>query len=399
MRQNLKKIEKKIKKINKPIALVLGRYITTGLGTTRGLGTQNIPVFWFDSNPQNGGFLSKYCTGVLCPDLTINKTEYIEFLIRFGSMLNQKGVLFPIGDSEALIILKNKNKLKKYYHIPMADYNITEILINKQKFYSTLEKQGINYPKTYIPIDKTDVKNISKEIKYPCILKPANSEYFRRAFNKKFFLAKSNKQLLENYDNAISKNLNMMIQEIIPGNARFMYGFNSYYDKSFTPNGAFVYRRIREWPPTSGNGVFIEKYDKPELEKIITPLIKKIKFHGIIDAEFKIDERNGELKLIEINPRCWMQIGFLLKHGINLPHMVYLDALGQNFDNLYLDKNQVKWVYMLHDIPSAFHEIKKHNLSFGQWIQSYKGKKIYAIFSWNDPLPFFRSISKINYTY
>ncbi len=394
-----KKFHEMNNETNMPMAFILGKYIITGLGVSRSLGSKNIPVLWLDSNPNQAGFLSKYCHGLFCPDLKKNEKEYVDFLMTIGNKLNKKGVIFPIGDIEVLTILKNRKKLEKYFHIPIADLNITKLLIDKKIFYLTLEKHGISYPKTFILKDVSELKNIVKEINYPCIVKPANSEYFRHEFNAKFFIASSSQQLLQMYNKAISKNLKVMIQEIIPGNAGCMYGLNAYYDKKFNSNGVFVYRRIREWPFISGNGVYIEKFEYSELEKIITTLVKKIKFYGILDAEFKMDPRDNKLNLIEINPRCWMQISFPFIYGINLPYIAYSDAIGIDFDISNIQKNHVKWLFAFHDILSAINDMKNHRLSLIDWISSYKGKKDYAIFSWKDPLPFFRYICKINYYY
>jgi predicted ATP-grasp superfamily ATP-dependent carboligase len=250
-----------------------------------------------------------------------------------------------------------------------------------------------------VPKDLCELKKTRKKINYPCIVKPKNSEYFRDTFNKKFFRADSKTQLIKKYEKAISKGQDVLIQEIIPGDARCMYGLNAYFDKKFNAYGMFVYRRIREWPPGSGNGVFIEKSIGKEFEEIVTTLIKEIKFFGILDAEFKIDPRNQKTNLIEINPRCWMQVSFPLKYGINLPYIAYLDAIGEKIKGTKIDDKNIKWVFGYQDMLAAFHELKKHNLSFLEWMYTYRGKKEYAIFDWKDPLPFFRYIRKTDYYY
>ena len=99
-----------------------------------------------------------------------------------------------------------------------------------------------------------------------------------------------------------------MVQEIIPGDAKTSYGLNAYYDKKSNPHGIFIYRRIREWPHGFGNGCYIEKVDFPEIKDFVNSFIQKIGFHGIIDAELKLDSRDKKINFIEINPRIWMQV-------------------------------------------------------------------------------------------
>jgi predicted ATP-grasp superfamily ATP-dependent carboligase len=386
-----------LKNIDKPIAFVLGSYVSTGLGVARCLGRKKVSVIWLDSNRRQIGFLSKYCTGIVCPDPKVNPDEYIDFLIHLGKKLNHKGVLLPIRDIEALVILKNRDKLEKFYYIPMAELEVAEKLLNKHMFYETLKKFDIDHPKIYFPNDMSEVEAFSKKVMYPCIVKPSYSAYFVLDFKTKVFKAESSEQLIKSYKKAFLKNHEVMIQEIIPGEAKCMHGFNAYYDKNFTPNGVFMFRRIREWPHDFGNGCFIESAVIPELEEIINFLIKKIKYYGIIDAEFKKDPRDNKFKLIEINPRCWMQNSLPARCGVNLPHMAYMEAIGKHVEKAVCKKENVKWLSMLEDIQSSLKSMKKRELSIEEWICSFRGEKEYAIFAWDDPIPFFTLYTKSIY--
>jgi len=373
----------------KPPAVILGKYATTGLGVCRCFGKENVPTLWIDTNPRQTGFLSKYCTAALtCPHPKENEEAYIEFLVDVGEKLPHKGVLFPLGDIELTALLKSQKRLQQYYHFPGADFSITQLLLNKKKFYQTLAQYHVSHPLTFFPQHESDVASVSAEMSYPCILKPVNSESFRVAFNTKFFRATSRKELLENYQKALSKNQEVIIQEIIPGDARQMYGFNAYYDRSFTPHGICMFRRIREWPPLSGNGVCIEHVSIPEFEPLVSSFMKKIQYHGIVDVEIKQDPRDNTFKLIEINPRCWMQVTFPLAYGNNIPYLAYLDAVGYSLDTSTPSVTNATWTFILQDIPAALRGISCGDLTFNEWIRSYKGKKEYAIFSWDDPFPF-----------
>ena len=387
-----KTIKKFIENTDEPIAVVLGKYITVGLGAVRCLGRAKVPVLWLDSSSKHVGFHSKYCTGMVCPHPRDNPNKYIDCLLQIGSILNEKGVLFPVRDVEVINILKHKKQLEKYFFIPMANWEISEILINKKLFYKRLEKLNIAHAKTFFPSNVSDVEKVSKKINYPCVLKPSFSASFVLDFNTKAFIANKSSQLINFYKKALSKNHELIIQEIIPGNVRNMHGLNAYYDKTFSPNGVFMYRRIREWPHGMGNGCFIESVKIPELEKIINPLIKNIRYYGIIDAELRKDPRDNEFKLIEINSRCWMQCSLPTRCGINIPYFAYLDAIGKNLEKPKEILQNVKWLYMWEDIRSSMKSILKKDLSFLEWIKSYKGEKEYSIFAKDDIIPFLYSL-------
>ena len=376
-----------IKQSDKPLAFVLGKYMTTGLGVCRCLGSVKIPVIWLDSSSKQIGFSSKYCIGKKCPDPQDSEKEYIDMLLEIGEKLGIKAILFPIGDIEVYSLLKNKKVLEKYFLYPMADLDVTDNFLNKRLFYNSLEELNIEYPKTFFPKKISDLKEIEKKISYPCFIKPSYSASFVVDFKTKMFFVKNSNQLNNYFKKAKSKNHDIMIQEIIPGDSNHIYGFNGYFDKKSKLNGCFTSRRIREWPTKAGCACFVEEFDVPELVEILDKIIKKIKYFGIIDSDFKKDPRDGKFKLLDINPRFWMQISLPARCGINLPYISYMETLGKNVKKISSSKKNIKWIFMIDDIRSARYSISKGDISITNWLSSLIGKKEYAIFNINDPLP------------
>jgi predicted ATP-grasp superfamily ATP-dependent carboligase len=378
-----------IKQSDKPIAFVLGKYITTGLGVCRCLGHKNIPTIWLDYSDKQIGFSSKYCVGKKGPNPRDNEKEYINLLLEIGENLNQKGILFPIGDIEVLSILKNKKALEKYFLYPCADLNITNNFLNKRLFYEMLEKLNIDYPKTYFPRNLSELKSIVAKLSYPCFIKPSYSASFVVDFKSKMFFIRNKNQLINQYKKVSLLKHDILIQEIIPGDATHIYGFNGYFDKKFKLNGSFTSRRIREWPKKAGCACFIEAINIPELSKIINTIIKKVNYFGVIDSDFIKDPRDGRFKLLDINPRFWMQISLLERCGINLPHITYLNTIGKSVEKVSYKNQYVKWLFMIDDIRSARMSISRGEISILKWLFSLRGKKEYGVFKWDDPLPMF----------
>jgi predicted ATP-grasp superfamily ATP-dependent carboligase len=369
-----------------PIAFVMGCNIT-GLSVIRSLGTKGIPIIGLDKDKNQLGLYSKYCNKNIAPDPFLEEKEYIDFLVEIGQLLNDKGVLIPSSDIESLAILKNKTKLEKYYHFIMSDLPVSEKLINKILFYKTLEKLEIKHPKTYYAKNEEEVMEISKEIKYPCIIKPAISCYFRLDFDAKVVVVNSKEELYYNWIKLKECNHETLIQEIIYGEAEKMHGLNAYYGKDFCSENVFMYQRIREWPHFFGNGSFLKKTYEPELKNIVSDLIKNIQYFGIIDAEFKKDEKDGSFKLLEINSRPWMQYSFSAAYGCDVGYFAYMDAVGKTIEKQSECTEDLRWVILSEDIRSSLKSIKNNKMSFNQWISSYKCKKIHAFFDIKDPIP------------
>ncbi len=373
---------------SQPPAIILNQYLTTGLAVIRDLTRHHIPTYLLQSTNQKITFSSTYAHGITCPNPATHPTQYIDFLIQLGQKLPTKGVLLPTSDIDLHVILTHKKHLQPYYHYTTADHHTTDHLLNKQKFYQLLTKHHIPHPRTWFLTDTTNLKKLTPSVTYPCILKPAYSGYFRSDFHTKVFYIPNQHHLKKWYTKTQQKHHTMMIQEIIPGDAPHNYGLNTYYTKTnHTPHGIIHYQRIRAWPPLFGNGCFIRTIPTRHLQKIITPLIQDIGYHGIIDAEIKQDPRDNTFKLIEINPRIWMQYSLAATCNYPFAYYAYCDALGKNLPSPPTHHTQCKWVYLFEDIPAARTALTHKHLTIPQWIRSYCGKKQYALFSWDDPLP------------
>ncbi|MCK4735730.1 MAG: hypothetical protein KAT65_24965, partial [Methanophagales archaeon] len=280
-------IIKYIKTTDKPIALVLSVDLN-GLGVVRSLGRRDIPVIGLDPTPRQIGLFSRYCKGIVCPDPENKEKGYINFLLSLGVQLNTKGVLIPTGDVDVLAISKHRDKLERYYELPMAKLEVIEKLVNKKEFYKTLEKLDMPHPKTYFPDDISEVKQISKEITYPYIIKPVFSQKFSKKFSgAKVFKVNSEEELVKAYTKATSSGHDVVIQEVIPGSDTNLHLAGAYFNHASEPLGIFTFRRIRQYPHVFGNGALCVSIWIPEIAELCTSLLKKIKYHGIIDAELK----------------------------------------------------------------------------------------------------------------
>jgi len=378
-----------IKSQDKPIAFVL--WIGgTGLGVIRSLGRRGIPVIGLDPYSREIGHFSRYCQGIVCPDPKTKEGEYVDFLLYLGEQLNTKGVLIPTSDVDVLAISKHREKLEKYYHFPMAKLDIIEKLVNKRIFYKTLDELDMPHPKTYFPNDNSDVAQISKEISYPCIIKPIFS--YKSKFGAKVLKVNSEQELIKAFERTNLNAQEIVIQEVIPGSDTNMYLVGAYFNSASEPLGIFTFKRIRQYPRGFGNGALCASVWTPEIAKLCVSFLNKIKYHGIIDAELKKDPRDNKFKFIEINARTGWQNSLATRCGVNLPYMAYMDAIGQDVEKATSQRDDVKWVYMFDDLRSSFESMMERELSPIEYIKSLRGEKQYAIFAWDDPAPSFISL-------
>lgn len=375
----------------KNIAIVLGGGVN-GLGLARNLGRNGVCVYCVTDNVDVVMF-SRYCKKYfLVHNIQKNRDTLRLFLNKIRKKLNDPAILFPATDLFSLHLSSLKDELDGNYHVLLPGPEVVRTLVEKKLFYDSLSQNGVPHPLTFFPLSIEEVREISKEIDYPVFIRPSISQIFHRKFGKKGFVANSDDELIHYYLLASKQKIDVMLQEVIPGPSNLIYGIAGYFSKTSYPKAFFAYHRIRGWPPTFGINSLIESIpisDMDSIKEITESYLHKLGYHGIMEAEFKKDPRDGVFKLLEINARSWWQNSFPSKCGINIVFMAYLDSIGK--EQQYSEDYEVgvKWAYFFNDLKAAIRT--GGNMTLKDWIKSLKGTKDWAFFSADDFLPWIAS--------
>jgi len=368
-------------------AIVFGGGIN-GLGLVRNLGRNGVDVYCVVDKIDTAIY-SRYCKKYfIVPHIQEEKDILSSFLNKLGKKLTDYALLFSTTDLFCLHLSDLKDELEGTYHVLLPDAEVVRTLVNKREFYQSLSNHKIPCPTTYFPKSIEDVKKISKEIKYPIFIRPSVSQIFGRVFHKKGFLANSSKELMNYYLLSSKFKIDTILQEVISGPAKNIYGVNGYFDRKSLPKALFAYRRLRGWPPMFGNSSLMESIPIPDVTSIketTETYLHQLGYHGIMDAEFKRDAQHGIFKLLEINARSWWQNSFPTKCGINIAFISYLDAIGKETEYTEDYTVGIKWIHFLNDLRSSIKT--SNNMTIKEWISSLHGIKDWAYFSTDDPFP------------
>src|SRR5256885_14322513 len=131
---------------------------------------------------------------------------------------------------------------------------------------------------------------------------------------------------------------------------------------------------------------FVESIDDPQVEASAMRVLASLRFTGIGEVEYKRDPRDGELKLLDINPRAggWHRLGRAA--GVDFPYLLWLMLSGEEPPRIR-GRVGVRWVRALTDLPTAFGEIRAGRLSVGAYVRSLRGPIEFAILAADDPVP------------
>lgn len=362
-----------------------------------------IPTIVVSSDPKDITFNSRYCQHkevVANPLKESDKT--VQDLVKLGERFSEKPVLFYGDDTMLLLISRNRKLLAKYYRFLLPEPDVVEGLVDKIQFARLSDSLGFTVPRTIV---SNQIKNIGDVMKYlspPGILKPkTHIEWFRsntimeNGGKPRKALKFNDLDEFKYLYNSIKKFTDeFVIQEYIEGGADNIYSFHAYLNAHLEPLAYYVGRKIRTYPKESGVSTYIELVEEPEVVRLGLDILKKLNFVGIVKIDFKRDIRRGRFYLLEINPRfnLWNYLGAVC--GINLPLIVFFNLLGQNSIHYEDYRTDVRWLSFGSDLRTFLRDYRKEdNLSIGGWLLSFKGKKIYDIFSWRDPYPLIISFS------
>jgi predicted ATP-grasp superfamily ATP-dependent carboligase len=234
-----------------------------------------------------------------------------------------------------------------------------------------------------------DLKSIPLNAKYPLIIKGQDVNIWRNNIHRsiKGFSVNDYRELERIVKSIISEKVHLIIQEIIQGPDTNHYKYCVCTNSKGEIIAEFTLRKIRQDPIHFGVGAVVESFHYPHLLEMGRKLFNGIGFLGIGSAEFKLDERDGKLKLIEINPRYWQQNYLSTACGVNFPYIQYLDFSGKPVVKFEEFQDGIKWVNRYMDLNSFISYRKEGTLSFSDWRHSLKGKKVYSDFAWDDPVP------------
>jgi len=315
--------------------------------------------------------------------------EFISFLLNIGKKYHlEQWVLFPTQDEVVQLIACNVLRLSQIYRLVTQDWDVIRWANDKRLTYRMAEEVGVPYPKTSYVTANDELAAL--DVPFPVIIKPAISVHFQYATRLKALPASNPQELLTQYESAIASIApdEVMVQEIIPGDGRVQYSIATFCQEGDIKQWMTA-RRTRQYPIDYGLGSsFVEAVDIPELFPLAEKLLRHMRVSGMVEVEFKYDERNQQYKLLDINVRPWGWHTLCIACGLDFPYMQYCSALESTPSELPTNVDYgYHWIRMLTDIPAGVQEIRAGITTPSAYLKSLKGKTTFSVLDWRDPLP------------
>lgn len=372
-----------------PKVVIVGLDHAIGLQSARIFARRNIPVIGIARNKKHFCCKTNVCEQILFADTYSD--ALIDCLISLGKSSGQKYVLILCRDPSVEVVSRYRTELEPYYHFLLPEQVVVDILLDKVGFARMAMSEGFKIPKTYILQNSREAEQASVELTYPCVMKPnLKTDAWEKATDKKVFKLDSKEELLEAYEQFKSVTDALIVQEWVEGEDTNLYSCNCYFNRQSEPLVAFVARKLRQWPPHTGQTSLGEECQDDVVRDESVRFFKQVGFKGLGYLEVKKDARSGEYLFIEPNiGRPTGRSALAEACGVELLYSMYCDLVGLPLPEVSQQSHSgMKWIHLVTDLLSAFQLWRNGELTMVEWLKSIRGKKFFAIWSLADPKPF-----------
>lgn len=371
----------------RPPAIILGG-AANALSVARSLGCAGIETYAINF-PGELVRYSRFCKWLDIPKFpgTVEET-WAAYLLGKESNRLRGAVLLAASDEAIDLIAKHRQALSEKFRLDLSNPAAQLCMLNKLCTYQAALKAGVPTPKFWV-IDKPEqLEELKNELVFPLIVKPLHSHQYKAKFDGALFVyVRMFSELLETFDIIRRAGIEIFLVEMIPGPDDRLCSYYTYLDEKGDNLFDYTKRMIRRFPLTMGMGVYHVTDYVPDVKELSLKLFRQVGLLGIANAEFKLDQRDGQLKLIECNARFTAADCLLRASGLNLPLFTYNRLIGDPQPAPTTFRLGMRLWYPLGDFK-AYRQLNKMGLlSFGQWVRSVLHRQIFPFFDWYDPLP------------
>jgi D-aspartate ligase len=180
----------------------------------------------------------------------------------------------------------------------------------------------------------------------------------------------------------------LMLQEYIPAAPGHDWFFHGYAAAARSCWPACTGIKDRSYPAHAGLTSYGRCVPNAALREGVTGLLTKLGYRGIADLDLRLDERDGQYKLLDFNPRLGAQFRlFTGPGGLDVVRAAYLDLTGQRVTGAEPESGRTFMVES-YDLLSAISYFRRGEISLPSWLSSTRQVDEMAWLARDDLRPF-----------
>ncbi|MCU0600772.1 MAG: ATP-grasp domain-containing protein [Desulfobacterales bacterium] len=236
--------------------------------------------------------------------------------------------VLPTGQA-VMAVSRAKSILSNYCKVLVEDYEKMIRFHDKSQTMAIARALMIPHPRTFLPETPDEAKSYAQKTGYPVVVKSRQGEgahgvWYARdpmelaAIYKKYF------SILNSANAALTGDSWPMLQEYIPGEVHDVPVFCIQGRMRL----GLTQKRLIMNPSSGGPGIVNITTKNHELLDYARKISECVKWNGVMQVEFKIDDRDDQPRLMEVNPRFWGTTWLTVSAGLNYPHYLVSRAFG-----------------------------------------------------------------------
>jgi D-aspartate ligase len=362
------------------------------LAVARTMGRLGVPVYSVRQSRTEPSTMSRYIKGALDLSADATEAEWVEQLMGLGQHLTG-GILLPIDDVSAVSVGDHREVLSSRFRVPQQPLGVPRRLASKLELASVCRELDVPTPETTLLNSPEEAVQFTERFGYPVVLK--RSVAWGGAEDPEgpsVLIVHGPAELRPAYDRIRIQSPdapNVIAQEYIPGSSESVWIFNGYFDRESRCLSAFTGQKIRQCAHGAGQttlGICVHNQTVVDLS---IRLLEGVQYRGIVDMGFRFDARDGQYKLLDVNPRLGSTFRlFSAPDGADVVRAMYLDLTGRPVPPAAAMPGRT-WRDEPHDVVAAMRLVRTRELSLGAWARSLARTTERAWWAKDDPVPFF----------
>jgi len=370
------------------------------LAAARSLAHRGVRVYAVHFAPKKPlAAYSRCLTYVQGPDLDRNEVV-LDFLLTFGRRFRDRPVLMPAQDHAVLFMHRHRIALREQYRLYVWESDELAESGSKCGLRGVAERYQLPVPKTVAPRNRGDLEEGICQLTFPCIVKPEftmqwwNPAAKELGLSKKAIRVDDGEELRELFGRTEKLGSRVVIQQMVVGPDEGHMSYTAFVSPEGRIAAELVARKLRIHPPRFGVGCYLEAAEIDDARRVGREIIERLGFRGFTSLQFKRDERDGRLYLIEINLRFPIWIGLPIACGVDYPWYYYETCLGRPVETPGHIHFGTRWIDFHKDIQSMRVYAREGTWTWAQWVLGLLRRPVPLLFRWDDPMPALMSMAE-----
>lgn len=368
------------------------------INLVRALGRAGLSVTVVTDSDTNPAKYSRYCNETLrVPGWLEAPDDAIDVLIDWGRRQAEAPVLYYQGDHDLLAVSRHRERLAPHFRFVLPPAELVETLTDKLRFASLAARLDLPTPPTLtLRAGEDAIARVDRWRHFPCIFKPSmRGAWFERIGSFQKALRFDDRAALTSYlaDTGLPAG-DALLQACVRGGENRIYSYHAYVRPGGEIVGEFIGRKIRTSPREYGLSSFVEIIDDERVRTLGREIMARIGYAGVLKMDFKLDDHDDRLYLLEINPRFNLWHYPAAVAGVDIPRAVYDDCRQPGSARRQLQARPgIRWISPLLDLKAFSAHRQADGLTLWRWAGDVWTADSSESLTRDDPMPALRHLA------